>query len=196
MRRIVIALLATAGGLVALLGYRTSWGATADVAALAAAGEPGGPASATAPPSSTGTSTGTGAGSGGQRTTSTPTPGSSSGTGSSSGSGSASSGSSTSSTSSASGLRDGTYTGSAASTRYGDVQVVLTVSDGRIAGVEVPVSPDGSPRDRQISQTAIPRLVSATLSAQSASVDFVSGATYTSRGYEQSLQSALDQAKG
>mgnify|MGYP000630881574 CR=1 FL=1 len=54
--------------------------------------------------------------------------------------------------------------------------------------------PDGNGRDRQINARAIPILVSETLDAQSAEIDFVSGATYTSDGYQQSLQSALDEA--
>lgn len=55
--------------------------------------------------------------------------------------------------------------------------------------------PDGNGRDRQINQNAIPQLVSETVRAQSAQIDMVSGATYTSRGYVTSLQSALDQAQ-
>lgn len=94
-----------------------------------------------------------------------------------------------------SGLIDGQYTGQTASTRYGPVQLSVTVSAGRISAVDVIQSPNGNGRDREISQRAIPQLVSDTIQTQSASVHFVSGATYTSTGYEQSLQSALDQAR-
>jgi uncharacterized protein with FMN-binding domain len=54
--------------------------------------------------------------------------------------------------------------------------------------------PDGNGRDREINDDALPVLVQETISAQSADVDMVSGATVTSTGYVQSLQSALDQA--
>lgn len=56
--------------------------------------------------------------------------------------------------------------------------------------------PDSNGRDRQINSSAIPQLVTETISAQSAQIHMVSGATYTSNGYAQSLQSALDQAQG
>lgn len=91
-------------------------------------------------------------------------------------------------------LKDGTYTGQAADTEYGPVQVQLTVSGGKIAGVEVPQYPTETRRDLAINQRAIPQLVSETLTAQSAQIDMVSGATYTSDGYTTSLQSAIDQA--
>lgn len=96
---------------------------------------------------------------------------------------------------SASGLADGTYLGDAVGTRYGDVQVQIDVSGGAITSVTVPQHPDSNGRDRQINDRAIPQLVSSTIAAQSADVHMVSGATYTSQGYVQSLQSALDQAQ-
>jgi len=79
-------------------------------------------------------------------------------------------------------------------TRYGPVQVQITVAGGLITDVQAVDYPDGNGRDRQINARAIPILVSETLDAQSAEIDFVSGATYTSDGYQQSLQSALDEA--
>jgi uncharacterized protein with FMN-binding domain len=88
----------------------------------------------------------------------------------------------------------GTVTGSVAQTRWGPVQVQITVENGRITGVTVPQYPDGNGRDRQINDVALPELVQETLSAQSADIDMVSGATVTSDGYLESLQSALDQA--
>jgi uncharacterized protein with FMN-binding domain len=87
-----------------------------------------------------------------------------------------------------------TVTGSAASTRYGPVEVQVTVTNGKITDVEAVEYPTASARDRSINARAIPELNSETQTAQSAKIDLVSGATYTSRGYITSLQSALDQA--
>ena len=86
------------------------------------------------------------------------------------------------------------YTGSAASTRWGDVQVTITVSGGKITDVAVPVYPSGNGRDQEINAYALPVLRQETLTAQSAEIDTVSGATVTSDGYLESLQSALDAA--
>ncbi|MFH8250190.1 FMN-binding protein [Microbacterium sp. B2969] len=91
-------------------------------------------------------------------------------------------------------LKDGTFDGGSVNTRYGPVDVKITVSGGKITAVDVPVYPDGNGTDRRINSFAIPRLVSETLSAQSSHLDMVSGATFTSNGYVQSLQSALDRA--
>jgi uncharacterized protein with FMN-binding domain len=98
---------------------------------------------------------------------------------------SSSSGSSTATTS--------TVTGDAASTKYGPVQVEITVADGTITDVSVIDYPSNNGKDRQINARALPTLVQETLDAQSADIDMVSGATYTSDGYVESLQSALDQ---
>jgi uncharacterized protein with FMN-binding domain len=124
---------------------------------------------------------------GGGTVVATPATGGSSGSGSGSSQGSSGSGSSGSSSS-------GTVTGSVASTRWGDVQVAITVSGGRITDVTVPEYPNGNGRDQEINAYALPVLVKETLSAQSADIDMVSGATVTSTGYVQSLQSALDEA--
>ncbi|HEY8980186.1 MAG TPA: FMN-binding protein [Streptomyces sp.] len=86
----------------------------------------------------------------------------------------------------------GTATGRSAPTRYGPVQVRVTLRAGRITDVTVLAHPDDNPRDREISAYALPQLTRETLTAQSARVDTVSGATYTSAGYRRSLQSALD----
>ncbi|WP_328611234.1 FMN-binding protein [Amycolatopsis sp. NBC_00345] len=88
----------------------------------------------------------------------------------------------------------GTFTGTAADTRYGPVQVRIVVSGGRITDAQAVQVPDESGRDVRINSAAVPTLVQETLQAQSAQIDTVSGATYTSEGYTQSLQSALDQA--
>ncbi|MEU1229576.1 FMN-binding protein [Streptomyces sp. NPDC005828] len=90
----------------------------------------------------------------------------------------------------------GTYTGDSVDTRYGPVQVRVTVSGGRLTGVVVVRTPSENERDREIAGYAVPMLTSETLTAQSARIDTVSGATYTSEGYIRSLQSALDQAHG
>ncbi|MBM2616289.1 FMN-binding protein [Actinoplanes sp. LDG1-06] len=87
-----------------------------------------------------------------------------------------------------------TYTGGTASTEWGDVQVTITVTAGRIASVRVPVFSDDNPHDQEINAYALPALVQETLRAQSADIDAVSGATVTSDGYRRSLQSALDAA--
>jgi uncharacterized protein with FMN-binding domain len=84
-------------------------------------------------------------------------------------------------------------TGSAIKTDYGPVQVRVTVIDGKITNAEALQQPTGG-RSTQISGTAIPQLNQNAVSAGSADIDAVSGATYTSGGYKQSLQSALDQA--
>jgi uncharacterized protein with FMN-binding domain len=72
--------------------------------------------------------------------------------------------------------------------------VSITVADGKITAVDVPQYPDGNHKDEEINADALPTLKQETLSAQSADIDMVSGATVTSDGYLQSLQSALDQA--
>ncbi|GGT19049.1 FMN-binding protein [Streptomyces chromofuscus] len=84
-----------------------------------------------------------------------------------------------------------TVTGAVARTQYGPVQVRLTVSDGRITRAEAVQAPSGG-RSSQVTADAVPRLNQAALAAQSARIDAVSGATYTSAGYQESLQSALD----
>jgi uncharacterized protein with FMN-binding domain len=87
-----------------------------------------------------------------------------------------------------------TYTGDAASTKYGPVQVEITVANGTVTDVSVIDYPSNNGKDQQINARALPVLVQETLDAQSADIDMVSGATYTSDGYTESLQSALDQA--
>jgi uncharacterized protein with FMN-binding domain len=103
----------------------------------------------------------------------------------------------TSGTSGSSGTSTGggtTVTGAVAQTRWGPVQVQITVAAGKITNVDVLQYPNGNGHDQQINDYALPILTQATVSAQSANIDMVSGATVTSDGYVQSLQSALDQA--
>ena len=87
-----------------------------------------------------------------------------------------------------------TYTGDVVQTRWGPVEVEITVADGRITKVSVLQSPSGNPKDIEINDYALPILIQDTLDAQSAKIDMVSGATVTSDGYISSLQSALDDA--
>jgi len=167
MKKIVYAILATVAGLVLLFSYRTSLNPNL-VASPSLSPVTTGKAT-TAPAPSTTPSAGASA-------SSPPTP------------------SATPSAASSSGMKDGTFTGQAADTPYGPLQVQIVVSGGRITTVNVPEYPNGSGRDQEINAYAIPQLVQETTSAQNANVDMVSGATFTSQGYLQSLQSAIDQA--
>lgn len=125
---------------------------------------------------STGTSTGSNAGSSNGGSTS---------------SGSTSSGSATSSGT----LKDGSYTGSTVNTQFGPMQVEVVISGGKITDVKALQTTNFGGRSVQISNQAVPILRQEVLSAQSANVNTVGGATYTSEGYLTSLQSALDKAK-
>ncbi len=87
-----------------------------------------------------------------------------------------------------------TVTGSSTDTRWGPVQVEITVANVTITDVNVVDYPSGNGKDRLINARALPILVQETLDAQSADIDMVSGATVTSEGYLGSLQSALDEA--
>jgi uncharacterized protein with FMN-binding domain len=127
---------------------------------------------------------------GGDSSVATPFSGSTTSTGAAGSTSAAATGSSSSSSSAAS----GTVTGAAADTRWGPVQVQITVADGSITDVSVVQYPTSNGKDQEINARALPILIQETLKAQSASIDMVSGATYTSDGYVTSLQSALDQA--
>lgn len=129
-------------------------------------------ASGTGATSSGSSSASPGATSGGSSTPSTPTP---------------------SAPSSPSSSATTTLTGSAVQTRYGAVQVEVTFSGNTITAVRTLQSPDGSGRDIAINSQALPILQQEVLASQSANIDTVSGATYTSEGYIQSVQSAIDQ---
>lgn len=122
-------------------------------------------------------------------------------TGGSGTSGSAGSGAGSSTGSSASGsgsasrsVKDGTYTGQTAQTQYGPVQVQITVAGGKLTDVTALQLTNSDGRSVMISQHAAPILRQEALQAQSAQIQAVSGATFTSEGYTTSLQSALDQA--
>lgn len=85
-------------------------------------------------------------------------------------------------------------TGDAVDTRYGPVQLQVTFSGKKITSINVLQYPSESFRDQQINSYALPILNQEAMSAQNANIDVVSGATYTSDGYAQSLQSAIDKA--
>jgi len=89
---------------------------------------------------------------------------------------------------------NGTVDGPVVNTRYGPVQVEVVLQGGHITSVKALEYPTEARRSQSISQQALPLLREEVLSAQSANIDTISGATYTSDGYAQSLQAALDHA--
>lgn len=88
----------------------------------------------------------------------------------------------------------GTFTGANGNTQFGPVQAQITVVNGKITNAIALTYPTGSFRDQQINQQAIPYLIQETLAAQSANIQGVGGASYTSQGWVNSLQSALAKA--
>ncbi len=90
--------------------------------------------------------------------------------------------------------KDGQYTGQDFQNQFGDTQVKVTISGGRITDVQALQLPFDRQRSAEISQYAAPPLHDEVLQAQSAQIDTLSGATYTSDAYAQSVQSALDKA--
>ena len=92
-------------------------------------------------------------------------------------------------------LRDGTIEGGVVGTRWGTVQVQVTISGGAITDVTALQLPSGDRHSADISSRVEPLLRSSALAVQGAQIDIVSGATYTSLAYAQSLQAALDAAR-
>lgn len=92
--------------------------------------------------------------------------------------------------------KNGTYTGTTATHRYGAVTVTVTISGGKISDVTAKVVDDGDRRSQNINSQAVPMIKSAVLSADSAKVSTIGGATYTTGAYLTSLQSALSKAGG
>ena len=88
---------------------------------------------------------------------------------------------------------NGTITGETSQTRWGPVQLSATFSNGQITAIDALQYPSGDGRSLQISRYSIPVLTQQALSAQSANIQGVGGATFTTQGYQQSLQSILDQ---
>ncbi len=190
MRRITTWLLSTVSALVLLFSYHTSTSSSA--AGVVALGSANAGSGTTDGSGSSGT-TGSGSGSSGSGSS-----GSGSGDSGSSDSGTSDSGSSDSgssdSQSGGSSSASGTFTGDAVMTRFGPVQVEITVKNGTITKSQVTQVPWNNGRDQQINSYAVPVLNDEAVQAQSAQIDMVSGATFTSEGYIQSLQSAIDQA--
>jgi uncharacterized protein with FMN-binding domain len=165
VRKIVVALAGTVSGLIMLFSYHTSLGAGGAVVLV-----PIGAGTSTTTGSSGATTDGSGA------------------------SGSTGSGGSSASGSSGTSGTSGAVTGDTAQTRWGPVQVQITVAAGKITAVAAVQYPNGNGRDQEINSFALPVLAQEALAAQSADIDLVSGATVTSDGYVQSLQSAIDKA--
>ncbi len=90
---------------------------------------------------------------------------------------------------------EGEFTGDVADTDWGDVQVKVTIHNGAIASVDCPVYPNHRWRSIEINEWALPELNKEVITAQSADIDIVSQATYTSEGYRQTLYSALLKAR-
>ena len=170
MRRIVVGFMSTVSALVLLFSYHTSLGASSSSAGLPSTGDSG---------TGTAASDDSAASSSSSTDSSTDSSSTDSGSGSSSGS---------------SGSSSKAYTGAAADTRWGVVQVRITVKNGKITKSEAVQYPTGNPRDQEINAYAVPQLNSEAVDQQSSAIDAVSGATVTSDGYVQSLQSAIDQA--
>jgi uncharacterized protein with FMN-binding domain len=169
MTRITLAIVGTIVGLVALLSFKTH---------SPAAGSHPLPSAALPGLSTVGPTTGAPTGPGASSAAAPPDPGATS--------------SAAPKSSAASTVR--TIAGQAVQTRYGIVQIQLVVAGTKIRNVSfLQLTADDS-RSQAINDQAGPILLQETLTAQSARVDTVSGATYTSDGYLQSLQSALDQA--
>ena len=91
-------------------------------------------------------------------------------------------------------LINGTFNGSTASTAYGPVQVQIDVKNSKIVAARALQLPTSTPRDQEINAQAIPILVSETIAASSADIQGVSGASYTSQGWYDSLVSAIANA--
>jgi uncharacterized protein with FMN-binding domain len=174
MRRAVLTLGGTIAGLAALLSFKT---------------HPAGLTAETTPtPMQAGsTSSSPAAGSGAPQAKSSAAVPSHSATPKTAGGGSSSSG--------ASAMTTRTVTGQVENTQYGPMQVQVVLTGKKITKVNVLQETNLGAESQQIDAMAIPQLTQETLTAQSARIDAVSGASYTSQGYIQSLQSALDQAK-
>lgn len=87
----------------------------------------------------------------------------------------------------------GTIAGKTIQTRWGPIQLSASVESGKIISIDAIQVPANDGRSQQISSYSIPLLTDQAIAAQSSSIQGVSGATYTTQGYKQSLQSILDQ---
>ena len=201
MRRLLFALASTAAGLAAVLSFKTHSSAITSNVAAAAGAQSGMSSTSSGTPTGTGTTTGTGTAKG---TGSAAGTGSAKGTATAKGTGSAArTGSATAAPKSSTGGTSGTggaaagprtIVGTVDNTQYGPMQVEVILQGSKITNVKVLQQTNVGGLSQQIDANAIPQLVSETLTAQSARINAVSGASYTSAGYIQSLQSALDKA--
>jgi uncharacterized protein with FMN-binding domain len=119
----------------------------------------------------------------------TPVTGTTTGSGTAAGSGSGSTGGTVTGQ-----YKDGTYTGSVADAFYGSLQAVAVIKGGVLVDVTFPQAPSGG-HSGEVSTFALPALKQEAIAAQSANVNIVSGATQDSQAFQQSLASALTQAK-
>jgi len=173
MRRVILAIVSTAIGLVFLLSFKTH--------TQAALGTPAAARGTPTPGTGAGTASGGPTAGPARKNPTRKTPTRNTTTPAASSAGPAASAAKT-------------VTGAAIDTIYGPVQVKITIKGGKITAVTATQYPMDTPRDYQINSYAIPALNQETLQASSASIDAVSGATYTSQGYIGSLQNAIDQA--
>jgi len=164
VRRIVTWALSTVTVLVLLFSYHTSTSSAVAPAEQVAAGSAARSSTAVGPSAAAGASAGNPAAGSGSRSASPGAAGTS------------------------------TVAGDAVDTRYGPVQVQITVANGKITAADVLQVPKQSRNDQMINSRAVPILDAEAVSAQSTKVDAVSGATVTSDGYAESLQSAIDKA--
>jgi len=163
MRRVILAIVGTVAGLVALLSFKSHVPSVSSASAATAGGTGGTPSSGgTSGPSSSSTTTVPGEFPMGSLAGKLPTG-------------------------------ETVVTGHVGTTVYGPVQIQLVMRDSKIVKVAVLQQPMNTLHDIQIGEFAFPKLIGETLTAQTAKIDSVSGASYTSAGYIASLQSALDQ---
>jgi len=160
MRRVILAIVGTVAGLVALLSFKSHVPSVSSASAATAGGTGGTPTSGAS--SSSTTTTVPGEFPMGSLAGKLPTG-------------------------------ETVVTGHVGTTVYGPVQIQLVMRDSKIVKVAVLQQPMNTLHDIQIGEFAFPKLIGETLTAQTAKIDSVSGASYTSAGYIASLQSALDQ---
>ena len=189
-RTIAVATIATVSGVTALFAYHTSPGHTVALIEQAMSGSAMPASAATAPmpttkpaPRAAAPTGGAAVGRGGRAAGSVPAAPAKGGSG-----GAAAAGGTT-------GNATRTFTGAAANTRWGIVQVAITVQGGKVVTAKALQSPHASAHSIDINTYAVPILNQEAVKAGTSKIDAVSGATVTSGGYVQSLQSALDTAR-
>lgn len=166
MRRALIATAGTAAALVAILQYKSSGTVKIGGGQLVPTA-----ASPTASPTTTAPSAGSSTGSSSPTSPSTTAPATTKPAG-----------------------KSGQFTGTDVTYQYGEMQVRLTVQNGRITAVNYPIESAPDPRSEFINSQALPILTRELLSAQNLRIDSVSGATYTSNAFAETVQAALSKA--